>query len=231
MPLYPPPGGGTVDLSAPGPIGAGTPSTAAFTTLTASTLTTTGLIIGATVDAGGGGEFRFGTARGKINAGGLDGVWNFSKGLSSSSFTLSAPAATATPVLQLGSLDTLAPVAQTIRAQGSRSGTDTNVAAPDLKIQAGNSTGNAAPPAIVFQTPVPVASGTGAQTMTTGLTVKRGVIILPAYTVANLPAAADVPYGSCFVTDATAPTWGSTVAGGGAVKTRVWSDGASWIVG
>jgi len=51
------------------------------------------------------------------------------------------------------------------------------------------------------------------------------------YTVANLPAAASNTGVRAFVTDATSPTFGSTVAGGGAVFTTVYSDGTNWIVG
>jgi hypothetical protein len=59
--------------------------------------------------------------------------------------------------------------------------------------------------------------------------------IVPAltnYTVATLPSAATSGTGSrSFVTDATAPTFGATVAGGGAVATPVYSDGTNWKVG
>jgi hypothetical protein len=59
--------------------------------------------------------------------------------------------------------------------------------------------------------------------------------IIPAltnYTVATLPSAATSGTGSrSFVTDATAPTFGATVAGGGAVAVPVYSDGTDWKVG
>ena len=59
--------------------------------------------------------------------------------------------------------------------------------------------------------------------------------ILPAltvYTVATLPSAATSGAGArSFVSDASAPTFGSTVAGGGAVKIPVYSDGTNWKVG
>lgn len=58
-----------------------------------------------------------------------------------------------------------------------------------------------------------------------------GVLVMPVFTVAGLPAAANRTYGRCFVSDATAPVFGSTVVGGGAVKIPVWSDGVNWIVG
>ena len=59
--------------------------------------------------------------------------------------------------------------------------------------------------------------------------------ILPAltvYTVATLPSAATSGIGArAFVSDALLPTFGSTVAAGGAVKTPVYSDGTNWKVG
>jgi hypothetical protein len=59
--------------------------------------------------------------------------------------------------------------------------------------------------------------------------------IIPAltnYTVATLPSAVTSGKGSrSFVTDALLPTFGSTVTGGGAVATPVYSDGTNWKVG
>jgi len=52
------------------------------------------------------------------------------------------------------------------------------------------------------------------------------------YTVATLPSAATAGVGArAFVTNATAPTFGATVVGGGAVATPVYSDGTNWKVG
>lgn len=52
------------------------------------------------------------------------------------------------------------------------------------------------------------------------------------YTVATLPSAAISSKGArSFVTDASAPTFGSTVVGGGAVAIPVYSDGTNWKVG
>ena len=52
------------------------------------------------------------------------------------------------------------------------------------------------------------------------------------YTVATLPSASASGVGArSFVTDATAPVFGTAVAGGGAVATPVYSNGSSWIVG
>jgi hypothetical protein len=54
----------------------------------------------------------------------------------------------------------------------------------------------------------------------------------PIYLVADLPSAVDAGVGArSFVTNATAPTFGSTVAGAGAVKVPVYSDGTNWKVG
>lgn len=54
----------------------------------------------------------------------------------------------------------------------------------------------------------------------------------PTYTVANLPSAVDAGVGArSFVTDASGPTFGATVAGSGAVAVPVYSDGTNWKVG
>jgi hypothetical protein len=54
----------------------------------------------------------------------------------------------------------------------------------------------------------------------------------PVYLVADLPSAADAGIGArSFVTNATGPTFGSTVVGGGTVKVPVYSDGTNWKVG
>lgn len=50
--------------------------------------------------------------------------------------------------------------------------------------------------------------------------------------VASLPAAATAGAGArAFVTDATATTFHSTVAGGGSNKVPVCSDGTNWLIG
>jgi hypothetical protein len=59
--------------------------------------------------------------------------------------------------------------------------------------------------------------------------------IIPAltnYTVATLPSAVTSGKGArSFVTDALLPTFGATVATGGAVAVPVYSDGTNWKVG
>ena len=67
-----------------------------------------------------------------------------------------------------------------------------------------------------------------------GLTITGGAkwMNFGSSTVALLPAAATAGLGAmAFVTDALAPTFGSTVAGGGAVASPVYSDGTNWKVG
>ena len=67
-----------------------------------------------------------------------------------------------------------------------------------------------------------------------GLTITAGAkwINVGTSTVAALAAAATAGNGArAFVTDALAPAFGSTVAGGGAVSIPVYSDGTNWKVG
>ena len=55
---------------------------------------------------------------------------------------------------------------------------------------------------------------------------------LTVYTVATLPSAATSGTGArAFVSDANATTFASTVAGGGANKVPVYSDGTNWKIG
>jgi hypothetical protein len=61
-----------------------------------------------------------------------------------------------------------------------------------------------------------------------------GGIIPPTtvYTVATLPSAVTSGVGArAFVSDANATTFASTVAGGGANKVPVYSDGTNWKIG
>jgi len=55
---------------------------------------------------------------------------------------------------------------------------------------------------------------------------------LTVYTVATLPSAATAGVGArAFVSDATLAVFASTVAGGGANKVPVYSDGTNWKIG
>lgn len=64
-----------------------------------------------------------------------------------------------------------------------------------------------------------------------GASSAAGTVSLGTQTVANLPAAATAGAGSiAFVSDATATTVRSTVAGGGANFVMVMSDGTNWLI-
>ena len=72
-------------------------------------------------------------------------------------------------------------------------------------------------------------------TLQSNLTKLSSTEIIPAttnYLVADLPSASVSGAGArAFVSDATGPTFGATVVGGGAVKVPVYSDGTTWKVG
>lgn len=58
----------------------------------------------------------------------------------------------------------------------------------------------------------------------------NGPLGLKGYTVATLPSS--MPTGStAYVTDATAPTYGGTLVGGGAVVVKVLYNGSAWVAG
>lgn len=134
--------------------------------------------------------------------------------------------------LQLGAADATAPVAQTLQAQGSRSGTDTNTGGANLTVRAGAGTGAGTLSSLLLQSPVAVASGTGAQTQTTGLAIKGGQAVSTGYTVATLPTG--IQGGRAHVTDANATLTagiGAVVAAGGANVVPVFFDGTNWRIG
>lgn len=73
--------------------------------------------------------------------------------------------------------------------------------------------------------------GAYGQTMRTVITAwGAGVAQLTPLTVAQLPAAASYPGSEAYITDATATTRLSTVAGGGANKVKVFSNGTNWVI-
>jgi hypothetical protein len=79
----------------------------------------------------------------------------------------------------------------------------------------------------------PTGASKGAGTINaTGLYVSGVPVNIPATTVGALPSAATSGAGArSFVTDATATTFLSTAAGGGANKVPVVSDGTNWLIG
>lgn len=137
--------------------------------------------------------------------------------------------------LALGDTNAAVPVNQAITTQGSRGGTDSNTAGADLTIQSGIGTGTATPSSLILQSTIPAASGTTAQTSTTGLTILNGTAKLSSYTVATLPSASISGAGAlAFITDEsvfTAATGiGLAPTGGGSTKVIVYSDGTNWLI-
>jgi hypothetical protein len=73
---------------------------------------------------------------------------------------------------------------------------------------------------------------TNLQSIVTQLSATDIITATTNYLVADLPSAAVSGSGArAFVTNALSPTFGATVAGGGAVPTPVYSDGIVWKVG
>lgn len=101
----------------------------------------------------------------------LNGALLLSNTAVTNSFTLSAPTATATPTLQLGSLDAAAPIAQTIQCQSVVAGTAA-ANGVNLTISGSLPTGTGTSGDIIIQTGVKTGSGTTQGTPTTALTIK-----------------------------------------------------------
>jgi hypothetical protein len=69
-----------------------------------------------------------------------------------------------TGAVQLGGANSSSPQSRTLAAQGSRGGTDTNVAGADVTIESGDGTGNSVPSHVVISAPAQgTASGSTAQ--------------------------------------------------------------------
>lgn len=73
-------------------------------------------------------------------------------------------------------------------------------------------------------------TGTYRDLILRNLTASGGCIIPATFTEATLPTASSNTYGITVVTDASAPSLGATVAGGGSAKATVQSDGTNWKV-
>lgn len=120
------------------------------------------------------------------------------------------------------------PGARTVQGNSSRGGTDTNVGGGNLTITSGAGTGTGAISTLILQSPVAAASGTTQQTQTTGLTISNGCTRRRAVTVATLPASPTTG-DEINVTDALAPTWNTTLVGGGAVVCGARWNGSNWV--
>lgn len=130
---------------------------------------------------------------------------------------------------RFGAPNSASPLAQTLQASGSRSGTDTNTGGANMTIKSGPGTGTGAISSLILQSPVVVASGTGAQTQTTGLTIKGGMAVLVGYTVSTLPTG--VTGGIAYVTDqlTVCAAAGAALTGGGAVTCPTFYNGSAWV--
>ena len=141
----------------------------------------------------------------------------------------------AAAVGQLGAADAASPAAQTLRTQGSRAGTDTNVGAGKLTLGPGPGTGTGTLASLDLVSPVAVASGTGVQTQTRGLQILSGVAVRTVYAVSALPTAtAALKGGVAWVNDATMGMitgYGTVPIGGGANEAPVSCNGTAWVIG
>ena len=141
----------------------------------------------------------------------------------------------AAATLQQGAANAAAPVAQTLQSQGSRAGTDTNVGGANYTVRSGVGTGTGALSSLILQSPVAVASGTGAQTQTTGLTINNGTAATTGYTVAGLAAIVGTPLTGArvHVTDqlTACAAIGAALTGGGAVVCPAYYNGTAWVSG
>lgn len=94
-------------------------------------------------------------------------AWGSSGAATPDTFLTRSAAAT----LKMGQADAASPVAQTLAFQGSRGGTDSNVAAPLATIQSPLGTGNAAGAGVAVSRAIMQASGTTAQAASHALVV------------------------------------------------------------
>jgi hypothetical protein len=126
---------------------------------------------------------------------------------------------------QIGGANAAAPIAQTISTQGSRAGTDSNIAGANLTFGSGIGTGNSTPSKFLFQTPVAVASGTGAQTQTTQLDLSSaGATFTPNVTAPRFIGAATALRSATTDVDVIASTAPTT----GQILTATDSTHATW---
>lgn len=145
-------------------------TTSQFSVDAAGTVVAAGPITaGTNIVAGANSRFGF-TGRSRMVSP-ADGSVLIENNATTNGFTLSFPTALATPTFQLGALDAAAPVAQIIRTQGSRGGTDSNVGGAQLTVETGLGTGTGAIAKMLFRVPILAASGTTAQTYGTAITI------------------------------------------------------------
>jgi len=152
--------------------------------------------------------------------------WTASGSTSASDLTLIRKAAAS---LQLGAADAAAPVAQTIGPQSVVAGTS-NTAGANFTVRGSQGTGTGIGGDIIFQVAPAGSSGSAQNTLAQAMRVynNKTVVVGAAYTVATLPAAGTQGR-RAWVTDATAPTFGGALVGGGGVVIPVFDNGTSWV--
>lgn len=110
--------------------------------------------------------------------------------------------------IQMGGTNAASAVAQTLSTQGSRGGTDTNVAGGNLTIQSGLGTGNATGSLLILQTPHAGSTGAAAETATTQISLGDNTVGMP-----NLASSSAATTGTvCWTTSTGNLTVDTTVA-------------------
>ena len=116
---------------------------------------------------------------------------------------------------QFGQADAAVPVAQTLKTQGSRAGTDTNAAGANLTVQPGLGTGTGTPSSLILRGVVGTTTGTGAQGASTAITI-AGVATgqLPSIVLGSVALATNATDGFLYI-----PTCAGTPTGTPTAKT------------
>lgn len=142
------------------------------------------------------------------------GSFGFGNGGITATTMLTGPA---TATLQLGAADAASPVAQTLQAQGSRAGTDTNVGGGDFTVQPGTGTGTGTGASLILKAPALAASGSGAQTQTEVARILGGTTPAFKWTANNSTGAGSALLGTNSpASTLTAPyTWVQVITGDG----------------
>jgi hypothetical protein len=135
----------------------------------------------------------------------------------------------AAATLMLGAIDVSTPTAQTLSVSSVVSGTS-NTAGANFTVRGSQGTGTGVGGDIIFQVAPAGSSGSAQNTLVQAMRVynNKTVVVGAAYTVATLPAAGTQGR-RAWVTDATAPSFGGALVGGGAVVIPVFDNGTSWV--
>ena len=131
--------------------------------------------------------------------------------------------------IQIGALDAAAPVAQTLSVQSVAAGTS-NTVGQKFTVKGSQGTGTGIGGDIIFQVAPAGTTGTAVNALATAMRIynDKTVFAGAGFTVATLPTAGTVGR-RAYVTDATAPTFGGVLVGGGAVVIPVFDNGTAWV--